>query len=162
MDREPDRAGLIGDRPCDCLADPPVRVRRELVAARVVELLDRAYQPDVPLLDEVEQAECRSAARDISSSDADDKAQVGRDEPLTGRLPETDEVAGGLHARCFGRPSRVAHLSQQGVVPTGLDPAPEGGDGELLARPRLKRTNDGAAPVVLFGDLSSAAAQAKD
>ena len=126
----------------------------------MVELLDRANQADVPLLDEVEQAECRSAARDIPSSEADDKAQVGRDEPLTGRLPQPYQLARRFNACRVGRRRRVAHPSQQRGVPTGLDPAPEGGEGEPLASPRLNDRDDGAALVVLFGDLSSSAAQA--
>ena len=51
---QPDRAALLGQSACDRLPDPPGRVRRELVAHRVVELLDRANGPEVPLLDEIE------------------------------------------------------------------------------------------------------------
>ena len=46
------------------LADPPRRVRRELVAHAVVELLDRPDEPEVAFLDEVEQ---RHAARGSSA-----------------------------------------------------------------------------------------------
>ena len=44
VDRDADGAALVGDRPGHRLADPPRRVGRELVAAAVVELLDRADQ----------------------------------------------------------------------------------------------------------------------
>ena len=160
-DREPDRAGLIGDRSRDRLADPPVGVGRELIAARVVELLDRADEPDVSLLDEVDEAECRSATRHVRLGSGDNKAQIGRDEPLTGRLPSSDELARRVDACCASRRGRVAHLSQQHGVSAGLDPTPESGDGQLVAGPRLERTNDGSAPLVFFGDLRRSAHEVK-
>src|SRR3954451_752908 len=55
VDGEPDRAALLGERARDRLADPPRRVRRELVAEGVVEFLDGADQAEVALLNEVEQ-----------------------------------------------------------------------------------------------------------
>ena len=55
-----DRARLVGDRARDRLADPPRRVRRELVALAVVELLDRADQAERALLDQVEEARARA------------------------------------------------------------------------------------------------------
>ena len=65
---------LVGDRPRDGLADPPRRVRRELEALAVVELLDRADEPERALLDEVEE---REAAAEISLRDRDDQPEVG-------------------------------------------------------------------------------------
>jgi len=53
--REANRAALVGERTRDSLADPPRRVGRKLVAHLVVELLDRADQPEVALLDQVEE-----------------------------------------------------------------------------------------------------------
>jgi hypothetical protein len=53
--RDADGAGLVGHRPGDRLADPPGGVGRELVALGVVELLDRADQAEVALLDQVEE-----------------------------------------------------------------------------------------------------------
>src|SRR5438067_1305007 len=50
-----DRAGLVGERASDRLADPPGRVRRELEALAVVELLRRADQAERSLLDEVQE-----------------------------------------------------------------------------------------------------------
>ena len=55
VDRDPDRSGLVGDGPGDRLADPPRGVRGELEAPTIVELIDRPHQPDVPLLDEVQE-----------------------------------------------------------------------------------------------------------
>src|SRR5262249_8003199 len=39
--RDADGARLVGDRAGDCLADPPGRIGRELVAAAILELVDR-------------------------------------------------------------------------------------------------------------------------
>src|SRR5919197_5662332 len=55
-----DRARFVGDRARDRLANPPRRVRRELVALAVVELLDRADEPERSFLDQVEEG--KSAA----------------------------------------------------------------------------------------------------
>ena len=76
-----DRAGLVGDRAGDRLADPPRRVRRELEALGVVELLDGADQAEVALLDQVEE---EHAAADVALGDRDDESQVGLDELLLG------------------------------------------------------------------------------
>ena len=53
VDRDADRAGLVGDGAGDRLTDPPCGVGGELVALLVVELLDRADEADVALLDQV-------------------------------------------------------------------------------------------------------------
>src|SRR4051812_16771207 len=44
VDRDTDRPRLVGDCTGDRLADPPRRVGRELVAAAVLELVDRLHQ----------------------------------------------------------------------------------------------------------------------
>src|SRR5262249_31630934 len=54
VNRKSYRALLLRDRAADRLADPPRRVRRELEATLVVELLDGADQTRVALLDQVE------------------------------------------------------------------------------------------------------------
>ena len=82
VDRDADRARLVGDRARDGLADPPGRVRRELVAAPVVELLDGADQPERSLLDEVQE---RQAAAEVALGDRHDEPQVGLDHVLLGR-----------------------------------------------------------------------------
>src|SRR5215211_4323343 len=55
VDRDADRARLVGERARDRLADPPGRVGRELEALAVVELLRRADQAERALLDQVEE-----------------------------------------------------------------------------------------------------------
>src|SRR3954453_16943978 len=55
VDRDADRARLVGQRAGDRLADPPGRVRGELEALAVVELLRRAHQAERALLDQVEE-----------------------------------------------------------------------------------------------------------
>src|SRR6185437_4507103 len=72
--RDANGARLIGDRPRHGLADPPRRVRRELVPLAVVELLDGADEAEAALLDQVEKGE---AAAQIALRDRDDEAQVG-------------------------------------------------------------------------------------
>src|SRR5258707_1221608 len=57
VNRDANRAALVGDRARDRLAHPPRSVGRELVAALVVELVDCAHETDVALLDQVEQLE---------------------------------------------------------------------------------------------------------
>ena len=75
------RASLVGQRAGDRLADPPGGVGRELVAAAVVELLDRPDQPERALLDQVEQ---RQTATDVALGDRNHQAQVRLDHVLLG------------------------------------------------------------------------------
>ncbi len=69
----PDRPALVRDRARDRLPDPPRRVRRELEALAVVELLGGADETDRALLDEVEE---RQALVAVSLGDRDDEAKV--------------------------------------------------------------------------------------
>ncbi len=73
------RARLIGDRARDRLADPPGRVRRELVAAAVFELVDRLHEADVAFLDQIE--ELQAAVR-VLLRDRDHETQVRLDHLL--------------------------------------------------------------------------------
>ena len=77
VDREADRAALVGERAGDRLADPPGRVGRKLVAHAVVELLDRADQAEVALLDQVEQ---RHAGPRVVARDRHHEPQVRLDQ----------------------------------------------------------------------------------
>ena len=79
VDGHPDRARLVGERARDGLADPPRRVRRELEALAVVELLRRANEADRPLLDQIEE---RQALVAVLLRDRDDEAQVRLDHLL--------------------------------------------------------------------------------
>src|SRR5829696_1578626 len=79
VDRDADRAGLVGERAGDRLADPPRRVGGELEALAVVELLRGAHQAERALLDEVQE---RQALVAVVLGDRDDQAQVGLDHLL--------------------------------------------------------------------------------
>src|SRR5262249_36490601 len=71
-----DGARLVGDRAGDRLADPPGRIRRELVAATVFELVDGLHEADVAFLDEVE--ELQTAVR-VLLRDRDHEPEVRLD-----------------------------------------------------------------------------------
>src|SRR6266542_1975845 len=73
VDRDPDRAGLVGDGPGNRLADPPRRVRRELVAPTIFELVDGLHEPDVAFLDEIQELQ---AAIRVLLRDRDHEPQV--------------------------------------------------------------------------------------
>jgi hypothetical protein len=81
--RDADGAGLVGDGAGDGLANPPGGVGGELVAAAVLELVDRLHQADVALLNEVEELQ---AAVGVLLGDGDDQAQVGLDQLALGLL----------------------------------------------------------------------------
>src|SRR5579872_6817146 len=93
VDRDANRARLIRDGARDGLPDPPGGVRRELVAALVLELVDGFHQADVALLNEVE--ELQSAVR-VFLRDAHDEAKVRLDELglrlVSDALPFPDRV----------------------------------------------------------------------
>src|SRR6266542_1097100 len=81
VDRDADRARLIRDRAGDRLADPPGRIRRELVAAAVLELLDGFHQADVAFLDQVQELKTPVG---VLLGDGDDEAQVRDDQLVLG------------------------------------------------------------------------------
>ena len=83
VDREADRAALVGERARDRLADPPGRVGRELEAEPVVELLDRPDQAHVALLDQVEE---RHVGLRVVARDRHHEPEVRLDQALLGRL----------------------------------------------------------------------------
>src|SRR5712692_2055158 len=68
-----DGARLIGERAADRLPDPPGGVGRKLVAAPILELVDRLHQADVAFLDQVEKLQ---AAVGVFLGDRDEEAQV--------------------------------------------------------------------------------------
>src|SRR4029453_11968878 len=72
--RQADGPRLVRQRAYDGLANPPGRVRRESGAARTVELLDRAQEADVALLDQVRQ---RQPAVQVAPRDLHDEPKVG-------------------------------------------------------------------------------------
>jgi hypothetical protein len=83
MHRQPDDPRLVGQRPDDGVADPPRGVGGEAQAPRGVELLHRADQPEVALLDEVRQ---RQPPIEVPAGHLDHQAQIGLDEALLGLL----------------------------------------------------------------------------
>ena len=86
VDGQANDAPLVGERAGDGLPDPPGRVGRELVAHRVVELLDRADQAEVALLDQVEQ---RHAGLRVVARDRHHESEVRLDQlPLGGLVAE--------------------------------------------------------------------------
>ena len=83
VDRQPDRAALIGDRAGDRLANPPGRVGGEFEAALVVELVGRLHQADVAFLDEIEEGK---TAADVLLGNRDDESEIGADQMSAGEL----------------------------------------------------------------------------
>src|SRR5262249_9652886 len=79
MDGHPDRAALVRERTRDCLANPPGRVGRELVALAPVELLGGANEADRPFLDQIEEREPLVA---VALRDRDDEAKIRLDHLL--------------------------------------------------------------------------------
>src|SRR5205807_5012462 len=73
VDRKTDRTALVGNRTRHRLPNPPRRVSRELEAAPVVELVDRAHQADVAFLNKVK--EPKSAVR-VSRCKSQEQYQV--------------------------------------------------------------------------------------
>lgn len=79
--RDTDGAGLVGHGAGDGLTDPPGGVRGELVALGVVELLDRADQTEVALLDQVQE---EHAAAGVTLGQGDHQTEVGLQEVVLG------------------------------------------------------------------------------
>ena len=122
--------GLVGDRSSDGLADPPGRVRRELEALDVVELLDRPHQAEVALLDEVEE---EHPPAHVALRDRHDEPQVRLDQ-LGLRVLAVDDVAPEpalVHEVALGEavlrehpgldPLRELHLFGAGQQPDSTD-----------------------------------------
>ena len=109
VDGQPDRPALVGERAGDRLADPPGRVGRELEAHLVVELLDRADQAEVALLDQVEQ---RDAGLRVVARDRHHEPEVRLDQLALGGLVAL--VLAGGRARAPGRASGAARRRSGG------------------------------------------------
>src|SRR5450830_1235483 len=77
--RDADGAGLVGHAARDRLPDPPRRVGRELEALGVVELLHRADQARVALLDEIQE---QHAPPGVLLGDGDDQTKVRLEEVI--------------------------------------------------------------------------------
>jgi len=83
VDGQSDRPSLVGQGPRDRLTNPPGGVRRKLEAELVVELLDRANQAQVALLDEVQE---RNAGLGVVARDRHHEPEVRLDQLALGRL----------------------------------------------------------------------------
>src|ERR1035437_6768860 len=109
VDRDADRASLIGNGARDRLPYPPRGVRGELEAFLVLELLYRPDEADVPFLDQVEE---RHPAAHVLAAYGDDQAQVRRGEVLASVLACPDDHTLPVAESRAGRNGGVpAHLT---------------------------------------------------
>ena len=106
--RQADRAALLGECARDRLADPPGRVRRELVAERVVELLDGADEAEVALLDQVEQ---RHPGAGVVAGDRHHEPEVALDQPALRLLVALVLAPGELALLRMGEQAPVSDLA---------------------------------------------------
>ena len=74
MNRNANRARLVGDRSGDCLTDPPGRISRKLVATPPVKFLDASHEAKISLLNQIEKTEAPIL---ILLGDRYDQPQVG-------------------------------------------------------------------------------------
>ena len=110
VDGYADRARLVRHAALHGLPDPPRRVRRELVTAAPVELLDRPDEPDDPLLDQVEQ---RDAVALVLLGDRHDEAEVGVDHQIFRFLVAVLDQLGQLHLLGGGQQLVAAGLVEE-------------------------------------------------
>ena len=165
VNRDADRPRLVGDRPRHRLADPPGRVGRELVAAPVVELLDRPDQPQRPLLDQVEEARARGpdtpsrstppgagspppCAASRSCRRARSASPARSPDPRSAARPARSSAGRAAASRGSARPSGPARASSPGRAGPLLRLLV--GGQAVLARSRRRRarpgTREGPAP----------------
>ena len=102
-----DRARLVGDGAGDGLPDPPRGIGGELVALRVVELLDGLDQTEVALLNEVEK---QHAAPDVALGDRHDQTQVRLGHAALGLLIALGHALGQLLLLLGGEQRHLADL----------------------------------------------------
>ena len=135
VDRDADRARLVGQRAGDRLADPPGRVGRELEALAVVELLGRADEPERALLDEVEE---RQALVAVVLGDRDDEAQVRLDHLLLGVEVAALDALGEVDLLLRGQQPDLADVLQEELKGVGRHVRPQvQRASSVLRRPRL-------------------------
>src|SRR5215203_2997028 len=100
---------LVGDGAGYCLPYPPRRVRRELVAFGMVELLGRPYEPEVALLDEVEK---RDAAVAVLLGDRDHEPQIRLHKTVLGPLASAGYAFGELYLISVGKERHPPYLGE--------------------------------------------------
>src|SRR3954469_17529503 len=116
--RHADRPRLVGERTRDRLADPPRRVRRELEALAIVELLRCTYEPDRPLLNQVEERQTLVA---VALRDRDDEAKVRLDHRLLGTVVAALDALGQLDLLGGGEQVDLANVLQEELQRVGRD-----------------------------------------
>jgi hypothetical protein len=116
--RHPDRSTLVRDRPCDRLADPPRRVRRELEPFAMVEFLRCADQPDRPFLNEVEE---REALVPVPLRNRDDEAKIRLHHRLLGSVVATFDALCELHLLRRGQERDASDVLQEELKRIGRD-----------------------------------------
>ena len=87
MHGQPNRAALVGQRPCQRLADPPVHVGAEPKPAPPVELADADLQADVAFLNKVQK---RQPTVEVAPCDRHHQPQVALDQSAPGALTVFD------------------------------------------------------------------------
>src|SRR5712672_2734514 len=155
-----DGARLIGERAADRLPDPPRRVGRELVAAAVLELVDRLHQADVALLDQIEELQ---AAVGVFLRDRDDEAEIGLHHLLLGLarlalallhhmddLAELQDLKAGLARQLVDVGAQV--LDAIFVAGNEVLPAPGGELGDAVEPTRIELRADVVLEEVLAHD----------
>src|SRR3989339_2011480 len=85
MHRDPDRSGLVGDGSGYRLPYPPSGVSGELVALSPVEFFHRPKQPEISLLNQVQNGQIGASA-DVSFGDGNNQPQVGFYQDIFGLL----------------------------------------------------------------------------
>ena len=102
-------AALLGERLEDGLTDPPDRVGDELDALGFVELVGRADQAEVALVDEIGETDTLVL---VFLGDRDDEAQVAADQLVQGRLATTLDLLGEVDLVFAGDEGILADLAQ--------------------------------------------------
>ena len=118
VDGHPDRPALVRDRARDRLPDPPRRVRRELEALAVVELLGGADEPDRPLLDQVEE---RQALVPVALGDRDDESEVRLHHRLLRAVVAALDALGELDLLGGGQERDASDVLQEELERVGRD-----------------------------------------
>ena len=81
VNRNTDRSRLIGECTCNRLANPPGCIGRKFETFSKVELLNRAEEPDIPLLHQIKQGEIVRST-DILLRDRHYQSEIGFGKPL--------------------------------------------------------------------------------
>jgi hypothetical protein len=110
VDRDPDRARVLLDGALHRLPDPPGGVGRELEPPPVVELLDRADQPQDPLLDQVEEGK---AEPPVALRVRDHEPDVRLDHPALRLLVAALDPAGKLHLLGGGQQAMLRDVAEE-------------------------------------------------